>query len=92
MILKLTKSVSRHCAQLEELFRNEDGELRKRTICTLGRLETGGDVGKLIAALQRARLGGARRQQSPGCPALPGQPWYRRCLGVVAAVAQGRLR
>ncbi len=55
MFLKLTKSGGRHYAQLVESFRNEDGKPRQRTICTLGRLEPGGDVDKLIAALQRSR-------------------------------------
>ena len=55
MFLKLTKSGGRHYAQLVESFRNEAGQPRQRTICSLGRLEPGGDVDKLIAALQRAR-------------------------------------
>ena len=55
MFLKLTKSGGRQYAQLVESFRNEAGQPRQRTICTLGRLEPGGDVDKLIAALQRAR-------------------------------------
>lgn len=55
MFLKLTKSGGRHYAQLVESFRNESGQPRQRTICTLGRLEPGGDVDKLIVALQRAR-------------------------------------
>jgi len=55
MFLKLTKSGGRQYAQLVESFRNEDGQPRQRTICTLGRLEPGGDVDKLIGALQRAR-------------------------------------
>ena len=55
MFLKLTKSGGRHYAQLVESFRNEAGQPRLRTICSLGRLEPGGDVDKLIAALQRAR-------------------------------------
>ena len=55
MFVKLTKSGGRQYAQLVESFRNEDGQPRQRTICTLGRLEPGGDVDKLIAALQRAR-------------------------------------
>ena len=38
-----------------ESFRNEDGQPRQRTTRTLGRLEPGGDIDKLIAALQRAR-------------------------------------
>ncbi|CAZ88409.1 transposase [Thiomonas arsenitoxydans] len=55
MFLKLTKSGGRHYAQLVASFRNEAGQPRQRTICTLGRLEPGGDVDKLIASLQRAR-------------------------------------
>ncbi len=55
MFLKLTKSAGRQYAQFVESFRNEAGQPRQRTICTLGRLEPGGDVDKLIAALQRAR-------------------------------------
>ena len=55
MFLKLTKSGGRQYAQLVESFRNEAGQPRQRTICTLGRLEPGGDVDKLIAALPRAR-------------------------------------
>jgi hypothetical protein len=55
MFLKLTESGGLQYAQLVESFRNEDGQPRQRRICTLGRLEPGGDVDKLIAALQRAR-------------------------------------
>lgn len=55
MFLKLTKSGGRQYAQLVESFRNEAGQPRQRTLCTLGRLEPGGDVDKLILALQRAR-------------------------------------
>lgn len=55
MFLKLTQSGGRRYAQLVESFRNEAGQPRQRTICTLGRLEAGGDVDKLIGALQRAR-------------------------------------
>ena len=55
MFLKLMKSGGRQHAQLVESFRNEYGQPRQRTICTLGRLEPGGDVDKLIGALQRAR-------------------------------------
>ena len=42
-------------AQLVESFRNEQGKPRQRTVCTLGRLEAGGEVDTLIASLQRAR-------------------------------------
>ena len=55
MFVKLTQSGGRRYAQLVESFRNEAGQPRQRTICTLGRLELGGDVDKLIQTLQRAR-------------------------------------
>ena len=59
MIVKLTKSGSRRYAQLVESFRNDAGQPRQRTICTLGRLEAGGDVDALIASLRRAQGVGA---------------------------------
>lgn len=55
MFIKVTESGGRRYAQLVESFRNEEGKPRQRTICTLGRLESGGDVDTLIASLQRAR-------------------------------------
>ena len=55
MFIKVTQSGARRYAQLVESFRNEDGKPRQRTICTLGRLENGGEVDALIASLQRAR-------------------------------------
>ena len=55
MFIKVTQSGARRYAQLVESFRNEDGKPRQRTVCTLGRLEDGGEVDTLIAALQRAR-------------------------------------
>ena len=55
MFIKVTQSGQRRYAQLVESFRNEQGKPRHRTVCTLGRLETGGEVDTLIAALQRAR-------------------------------------
>ena len=55
MFIKVTQSGARRYAQLVESFRNEDGKPRQRTVCTLGRLEDGGEVDNLIAALQRAR-------------------------------------
>jgi len=55
MFIKVTQSGGRRYAQLVESFRNEEGKPRQRTVCTLGRLEPGGDVDTLIAALQRAR-------------------------------------
>ena len=55
MFIKVTSSGNRRYAQLVESYRNEDGKPRQRTICTLGRLEAGGEVDTLIAALQRAQ-------------------------------------
>ena len=55
MFIKVTQSGSRRYAQLVESFRNENGSPRQRTVCTLGRLEDGGEVDTLIASLQRAR-------------------------------------
>lgn len=55
MFIKVTTSGGRRYAQLVESFRNEDGAPRQRTVCTLGRVDPGGEVDKLIAALQRAQ-------------------------------------
>ena len=55
MFIKVIQSGSRRYAQLVESFLNEKGKLRRRTICTPGRLENGGEVDILIASLQRAR-------------------------------------
>lgn len=55
MFIKVTKSGPRRYAQLVESFRNDAGQPRQRTVCTLGRLEAGGEVDALINALQRAR-------------------------------------
>jgi transposase len=55
MFIKVTQSANRRYAQLVESFRNEEGKPRQRTVCTLGRLEAGGEVDTLIASLQRAR-------------------------------------
>jgi len=55
MFIKVTQSGSRRYAQLVESFRNAEGKPRQRTVCTLGRLEAGGEVDTLIASLQRAR-------------------------------------
>jgi len=55
MFIKVTQSGHRRYAQLVESFRNEQGKPRQRTVCTLGRLEAGGEVDTLISSLQRAR-------------------------------------
>ena len=55
MFIKVTSSGGRRYAQLVESFRNDAGQPRQRTLATLGRLEPGGDVDRLIAALARAQ-------------------------------------
>jgi len=55
MFIKVTSSGGRRYAQLVESFRNETGQPRQRTLATLGRLEPGGDVDRLIDALSRAQ-------------------------------------
>jgi transposase len=55
MFIKVTTSRGRRYAQLVESFRNEAGQPRQRTIATLGHLESGGQVDRLIAALRRAQ-------------------------------------
>ena len=61
MFIKVTQSGQRRYAQLVESFRNEDGKPRQRTVCTLGRLEDGGEVDTLIASLQRGACQGSCR-------------------------------
>lgn len=55
MFIKVTTSGGRRYAQLVESFRNEAGSPRQRTLASLGRLEPGGDVDRLINALNRAQ-------------------------------------
>ena len=55
MFIKVTQSGNRRYAQLVESFRNVEGKPRQRTVCTLGRLQAGGEVDTLIASLQRAQ-------------------------------------
>ena len=55
MFIKVTSSGGRRYAQLVESYRNESGQPRQRTLATLGRLEPGGDVDRLIEALSRAQ-------------------------------------
>ena len=55
MFIKVTVSGGRRYAQLVESFRNEAGSPRQRTLASLGRLEPGGDVDRLINALSRAQ-------------------------------------
>lgn len=55
MFIKVSVTAGRRYARLVESFRNEDGQPRQRTLATLGRLEPGGEVDRLIDALQRAQ-------------------------------------
>ena len=55
MFIKVTSSGGRRYAQLVESFRNDAGQPRQRTLATLGRLEPGGEVDRLIEALSRAQ-------------------------------------
>lgn len=55
MFIKVTTAGGRRYAQLVESFRNDAGQPRQRTIATLGHLDAGGQVDRLIAALQRAQ-------------------------------------
>ncbi|MFN9448034.1 MAG: IS1634 family transposase [Rubrivivax sp.] len=65
MFIKVTSAGGRRYAQLVESFRNEDGQPRQRTIATLGHLEPGGQVDRLVAALQRAQ---GRPDESSAAP------------------------
>jgi hypothetical protein len=55
MFVKVTTASGRRYAQLVESFRNEAGQPRQRTLASLGPLEPGGQVDRLIQALQRAQ-------------------------------------
>ena len=55
MFIKVTSAGGHRYARLVESFRNENGQPRQRTICTLGRLDPGGEVDRFIAALRRAQ-------------------------------------
>ena len=64
MFIKVTTAGGRRYAQLVESFRNDAGQPRQRTIATLGHLDAGGQVDRLIAALQRAQ------GREAACPSL----------------------
>jgi transposase len=66
VFIKVTTSGGRRYAQLVESFRNEAGQPRQRTLATLGRLEPGGDVDRLIQSLHRAQ---GREDAAPGASA-----------------------
>ena len=83
MFIKVTQSGGRRYAQLVESFRNEAGQPRQRTVCTLGRLDVGGDVDKLVAGLQRAQ------GRAPSSSSLQGLRFLgSRQAGDVWALAQ----
>lgn len=89
MFIKVTSSGGRRYAQLVESFRNEEGLPRQRTICTLGRVEPGGDVDKLIAALQRAQGRGSESSCGDTSDALAGLQFLdARAAGDVWALFQ----
>ena len=64
MFIKVTTAGGRRYAQLVESFSNDAGQPRQRTIATLGHLDAGGQVDRLIAALQRAQ------GREAACPSL----------------------
>jgi len=85
VFIKITKSGPRRYAQLVESFRNDAGQPRQRTVCTLGRLEVGGEVDALIGALQRARGVDTTAASNP----LEGLRFIdSRCAGDVWALSQ----
>ena len=55
MFVKVTTASGKRYAQLVESFRQDGGPSRHRIIATLGRLEPGGAVERLIESLQRAQ-------------------------------------
>ena len=85
MFIKFTQSDPLRYAQLAASFRTDAGQPRQRTVCTLGRLEAGGQVDALISALQRARGLDVAAQRSP----LEGLRFQSsRCAGDAWALAQ----
>lgn len=87
MFIKVTSSGGRRYAQLVESYRNESGSPRQRTICTLGRVEPGGDVDKLIAGLQRAQ-GATGTSEAVSDPLAGLQFLDARAAGDVWALSQ----
>ena len=87
MFIKVTSSGGRRYAQLVESYRNESGSPRQRTICTLGRVEPGGDVDKLIAGLQRAQ-GATGTSEAASDPLAGLQFLDARAAGDVWALSQ----
>jgi len=87
MFIKVTSSGGRRYAQLVESYRNESGSPRQRTICTLGRVEPGGDVDKLIAGLQRAQ-GVTGASEAASDPLVGLQFLDARAAGDVWALSQ----
>jgi hypothetical protein len=74
MFVKVTQSGGHRYAQRVESFRNEHGQPRQRTICTLGRLKPSGDVDTLINSLNRAQ---GRNTQANTHPLDALRFWWR---------------
>ncbi|MCW5640810.1 MAG: hypothetical protein KIT63_01795 [Rhodoferax sp.] len=55
MFIKCTSSGRRRHAHLVESFRNDSGQPRQRMLATLGRIDPGGDVDRLIEVLSHAQ-------------------------------------
>jgi transposase len=80
MFIKVTTSGGRRYAQLVESLRNEAGQPRQRTLATLGRLEPGGDVDRLIESLNRAQ--GRDSADVPATAAKPPELRFLDCRTV----------
>jgi len=85
VFIKITASGGRRYAQLVESFRNDAGQPRQRNLATLGRLEPGGDVDRLIQALHRAQ---GREDAGPGAAIKELQFLESRSAGDVWALWQ----
>jgi integrase len=86
----VTQSGNRRYAQLVESFRNEDGKPRQRTVCTLGRLDAGGEVDTLIASLVANPFAGIKvRGGARSSPMDEGRVFSEGEWAIIRAVANG---
>jgi hypothetical protein len=83
MFVKVTAAGGKRYAQLVESFRKDGGPSRHRIIATLGRLEPGGAVDRLIESLQRAQ---GRADSAPPVPATQLEFLEARSAGDVWAL------
>jgi hypothetical protein len=83
MFVKVTAAGGKRYAQLVESFRKDGGPSRHRIIATLGRLEPGGAVDRLIESLQRAQ---GRDGSAPPVPATQLEFLEARSAGDVWAL------